>query len=148
MTKKAKVTRHLLTPVIWDAIQAGIDENGLRNDDGSAKEQAIADRAHEKTGRKVSRQVVHRVMKHPPTGKSTSRWVRSEFLVDILLAVGKPGYLVSGLTDVEVAILESLRGLDLLPPEEQKRLLAETTERLQDKLAARGKKIPGSLNDG
>ena len=52
------------------------------------------------------------------------------------------------MTDVEIAELDSLKGLELLSPDERDRFLAETADRLQDKLAARGKKIRDSLKDG
>lgn len=135
-------SKYLLTDDLYDVLWDGLRECGLVNSDGTAMAAELARRVGEIVGssKAPTRAAMSHILKERPSERPDETPIRSEFLVAMLKAVGKPGWMALELTDLQRELLLLSSDLELLPTKEQRKILDDIAERVGDKLAARGKK--------
>lgn len=135
-------SKYLLTDDLYDVLWEGLHECGLVNQDGTAMATEVAKRVRQIIGggKAPTTAAMSHILKRRPSKRTDEPPVRSEFLVAMLKAVGKPGWLALELTDLQRKLLQLSAKMESLSVKEQGKLLDDIEERVEDKLAARGKK--------
>lgn len=133
-------TKYLLTDEVWDALWDGLRKEKLLRKDGKPKVAELARLVEEVCGELPERATMSAVLKTRPSELPRGKTVRSEFLVAMLVAVGKPGWLALELSPQQRELLRRAEGIERLTSEDLEKILDDFADRVRDKLAVGEKK--------